>query len=201
MQAQKLERVIFENGDLRGVFIESQSTDAIKPGWGLELVARASYLAGHSLEEVIAELRFWANSFGIVHEERLRRVDLCADFEGMPIRAEDADAFVRPTRSKLTSWCEGRKPDETWSQTYRDAGERVTGHTLCPGNALMMRVYNKTQEQRIRHGEKAEKKRQLEEAIWTSNGWKGGNVTRVEFQVRGEACKELLGRDVGRLLR
>ena len=182
------------------MFLECLALDP-DPGWSLELVARASYLANHSLEDVVLELRTWANAFGLVAEERLRRVDMAADFEGMPIEAEDADAFVRPPRSTMTSWCEGRKPDETWAKTYREASDRVTGHTICPGNALMLRVYNKTQEMKIRHGEKAQKKAQLERHIWAENGWQGGDVTRVEFQIRGDACKELLGRQVERLLK
>lgn len=199
VQVQKGERVIFENGDIRGVFLECLAVE--DPGWSLELVARASYLANHSLEDVVEELRTWARAFGPSQEERLRRVDLCADFESLPILPDDADAFVRPPRSTMTSWCEGRKPDESWTKTYREASDRVTGHTVCPGNALMLRIYNKTQEMKIRHGEKAEKKRQLEHAIWTENGWTGGDVTRVEFQIRGEAAKELLGRQVDRLLK
>lgn len=196
IERPKGERVTFGNGDLRGCFIEALSDE--EPGWSLELVARAVYLARHSLRDVVDELRTWAKAFGMVHEERLRRVDLCADFEGFEIHAEDGEAMVRPPRSTMTSWVDGRKPGEVWHKTYRMAGQRVTGHTVCPGNPLMLRVYDKSQELNV-HRDPV--KEQVERVIWKENGWQGGKVTRVEFQVRGEAAKELLGRSVDRLLR
>lgn len=192
----KGERVTFENGDLRGCFLEALAGD--EPGWSLELVARAVYLARHDLRDVIHELRTWARAFGVVHDERLRRVDLCADFEAFPIRAEDGAAWVRPSRSTMTSWVDGRKPGELWHKTYRMAGQRVTGHTICPGNPLMLRLYDKSQELSV-HCDPV--KEQVERAIWKENGWQGGRVTRVEFQVRGEAARELLGRSLDRLLK
>jgi len=196
VRAQKGERLNFENADLRGVFLETLAMD--EPGWSLELVARAVYLACHSLDDVVQELRTWAAAFGRVFEERLRRVDLCADFERFPIAAPDGDAFVRPPRSTMTSWTEGRKPDAKWHKTYRMAGQIVTGHTICPANALMLRVYDKTQELRV-HRDPV--KEHVERVIWAEHGWTGEQVTRIEFQIRGEAAKELLGRQVDRLRR
>lgn len=197
--AQKGERVCFANGDLRGIFIETLA-DAEEPGWSLELTARATYLAQHPLGDVVQEFRTWARTFGHVVEERLRRVDLCADFTGWRIKPEDAEAYVRPPRSTLTSFASYPKPDDdTWTKTYRRAGTIVTGHTVCPGNALMMRCYDKTQELDVTNNQE---KRRIEEAIWSEAGWRRGDqVTRIEFQIRGEASKELLSRSVDRLLR
>lgn len=204
------ERVIFENADLRGCFVESLSGEDV--GWSLEITARAVWLATEQIEAVVEEMRIWAAAFGAIHEERLRRIDLCADFEGWPLADADGRAFVKRSRSKMASYTRGSKPDEVWAKragktyriadkpddiwgkTYRVAGDRVTGHTICPGNALMGRIYDKTEELRVFAGN--EEKRRIETLGWQDQGWKGGQVTRVEFQLRGDALKELVHRSV-----
>lgn len=201
VRRSRSERMTFENADLRGQFVEALAgIRGEEPGWCLELVARAVYLASHDISDVVTELRTWASAFGDVYEERLRRVDLCADFERWPIREEDGGAFVRAPRSTLTTHVDGDddRLGREERKTYRTASQRVTGHTVCPGNVVMARIYDKTQELSV-HVDQS--KEALERAIWSENGWTGGRVTRVEFQVRGEACQELLGRSVERMVR
>lgn len=100
----------------------------------------------------------------------------------------------------MTTFCgsEGKKPDEVATKTYRTAARHVTGHTVCPGNAIMARVYDKTQELRVHRDPEKER---LEKLIWSEHGWQGEQVTRVEFQIRGEAAKELFGRQLDRATR
>ena len=181
--------------------MESQAAGEVEDdlGWSLELMARSIFLARAGLETVIAELRAWAAAFGCVVEERVRRVDLCADFEGWDTREEDAKALVRHPRSTVVSYEQvmATEPAPSSVRTYRSASQKVTGLVLCPGNPLMLRVYDKLAEMRV-HVDKT--KEELERDIWTENGWSGGNVSRVEFQVRGEAARELFGRSVARLV-
>jgi hypothetical protein len=198
----KGEAVAWRCWALRGLLLPGQCGES--PGWGLELIAHATYLATTATERVVRELRAWARSLGEVQAERLRRVDLCADFVGLPLRAEDADRLVRPPRGTTTTFVSSSKPghpERPATRTYREASRHVTGHTVCPGNALMARLYDKTQELRVhRGGVPASEKELLEHQIWTAAGWSGEQVTRVEWQVRGSAVKELLGRSVDRLL-
>jgi hypothetical protein len=57
----------------------------------------------------------------------------------------------------------------------------------------MARIYNKTAELRLAG---REEKRAIEHALWTSGGWDGSaDVTRVEFQHRGEFLDEVELRD------
>jgi len=194
----RTERLAFQNADLRGTFIESQATggDDGELGWSLELTARALFLARAGLETVVHELRAWAAAFGVVIGERVRRVDPAADFERWPIKEDDARAMVRHPRSTMVSF------DHHETKTYREQSDRVTGFVVCPGNPVMLRLYDKTAELEAKLcSREGPTKQALERCIWRENGWQGGRVTRVEFQVRGEACQELFKRSLDGLLR
>jgi hypothetical protein len=67
----------------------------------------------------------------------------------------------------------------------------VTGFSICPGGDLMCRIYNKREELREKEHPKI-----LEELRWNCGGWQKEDpahheVTRVEFQIRGEALRDL----------
>lgn len=198
VKPQKGQRVVFENSDLRGYLVEDVAGE--EPGWSLEITARAVYLALHDPSDVLEELRTWAKAFGQVHEERVRRADMAADFVHWPIREEDAHAIVRLPRATLTSWSERRHRDAKWDKTYSNSDDEVTGFVLCPGNALMLRIYNKLEELRVHRGPETEEKEQIERAIWKEADWSGEPITRVEFQIRGVAADELFGRSADRLI-
>jgi hypothetical protein len=78
-----------------------------EPGWTLEIKWLAATLASRSLQSVLDESRAIALSLsertpatpaGFLYEERLRRIDLCADVAGWRIEAADTLALVRRPR-------------------------------------------------------------------------------------------------------
>lgn len=169
--------------------------DDPEPGWTLELTCRATYLATHSLAEALELLDSTAADFGQVFGSRVRRFDLACDFTGWAIRRRDLDVFVRRGRSMITNYLPaGDVPDAPGagedSRTYYDRKRRLTGYTVGMGGPICTRIYDKCRELLL---EGNEDKRKLEEAIWRAQGWQGEDVTRVEFQLRGDALKEICG--------
>lgn len=192
-----LTRVSFHNADVRCLWVDNAAG-----GWQLEVVPYASYLATHTLAETIGLCRRVAECFGEVHEHRIRRVDLCADFEHFPLKTMGQEA-IYTTRSSTMSFRteakdvgeldhDGESDNAQRVREYRAADTSVTGYVVSPGNPLLCRIYDKTVElkQPGREG-----KKDLEEAIWTRNGWDGSDVTRVEFQLRGVMLDEAGLRD------
>lgn len=184
--------VPFENADLRGIFDEGAAG-----GFVLELTLRATCLATRSLEEALSLVFRVANAFGVVHEARLRRFDLAADYAGFDLRPADADR-VQTTRARLASFrvddkdVDGLGTPEALRE-HRNASHQVTGITIAAGNPFMARVYAKGIELQ-QPGR--EQKRAIEHAIWSANGWDGtAPVTRVEFQGRGVFLDEINLRD------
>lgn len=63
----------------------------------------------------------------------------------------------------------------------------ITGIAVAEGGPIMARFYNK----RVQLESQPEEKRRAEESRWRERGWDGAEaVTRVEFQLRGEAIAE-----------
>lgn len=108
-------------------------------------------------------------------------------------------------------------PAGTLARMYRDRRGRVTGFTVGQGGALSMRLYDKRAELRL---PQSEHKRELEYTIWSRAGWvepkpedddaertpdeqrdreDAQNVSRLEFQARGEALDEMDLRDPRKL--
>jgi hypothetical protein len=72
---------------------------------------------------------------------------------------------------------------------------RLTGLSVGRGGAMMMRIYDKREELSL-SDDRTRERREVEEHIWRSHGWDGqAPVCRVEFQVRGEALRDLGMRD------
>jgi hypothetical protein len=159
-------------------------------------------LATHSYKETLELCRAIAFHLGEVNGERLRRVDLASDYTDFPLEEMGQDALVTQ-RSKTVSFHTQAKDvlpsvdfeggDQADVRVYRRSDSTITGYVVSPGNCLMARLYCKTTE--LRHPGR-EHKRELEYSIWKSNGWDGESaVTRVEFQVRGEALDDFKIRD------
>lgn len=200
--------------------------------WALELRARAEYLCEADPEEVICEARRIAQSIGTVIGERLRRVDLAADFVGFELQDIDPGAWVRHPRSKMTEHNRPDRPDAI--RQYRDRNLHRTGFAIAPGNVIQARIYDKTRElgwwkpgersgavpelpdrpgsirpMRSRSGvpygewrpwSDHDRKLSLEHDRWLARGWNGkDDVTRVEFQLRGEALREICNREPDRI--
>jgi hypothetical protein len=177
----------FENGDVRGRI----DLDAAG-GWTVSIELRQTYLATHTLLASLELMQRTARAFGKVAGERIRRLDFAADFAGWPLLAEDAAAFLKPRQGKGAEWKPEAKDldgmDGPALREYRRGAQGITGWTICPGNFLMARLYDKTAELAIRPIEKT----RVEQARWDANGWKPGErVTRLEFQIRGKALDEL----------
>jgi hypothetical protein len=186
----------FRNAELRGVY------DPIaQGGWVLEIVVLAVYLMSHTLEEALALAERVSLEFGTVREARLRRFDLCADFQSFGFRDDDAADRILTTRARFGSFVADTKDiDEAAGslcksdiREYRTATRTVTGIAVAAGNPLMARLYDKTAELRLSG---REHKRALEHDAWRISGWDGlSSVTRVEFQHRGRVLDEMCLRD------
>jgi hypothetical protein len=132
-------------------------------------------------------------------------VDLCADFASFPLARNDVERMAT-TRAHADSFMATRKDvDEAGGELcqvglreHRDQRLEVTGITVAAGNPVMARVYDKSAELLLPG---REQKRAIEHAIWRNGGWDGSEqVTRVEFQHRGEFLDEIHLRDVDALV-
>jgi hypothetical protein len=196
VKTQLVTRVVFANLDVRCQWDENASG-----GWQLAVTPCATYLATHSLEETLALARRIAGCFGVVDAERLRRVDLAADFQGFPL-VEMGQEALQTRRSNTASFQTEAKDVEGVPdldgygapvRVYRKSDATITGYVVSPGNTIMARLYDKTIE--LKHPGR-EHKADLEHTIWKAHGWDGeSQVTRVEFQLRGEVLDEVELRD------
>jgi hypothetical protein len=190
-----VDRWSIRNGDLRG------KIGVREPGgWTIELHVRAAYLATHELAEAIELCERAAAALGPVRARRVRRVDLCADYAGFPLTGDLSERWMIPRRGRCGDF-RGEIDDLddlgflSERRTFRDAIGAVTGFTICAGGVCSARVYDKTAELQLSG---REEKRAIERARWSSHGWDVDapeQVTRVEYQLRGEALDDLDLRD------
>lgn len=163
-----------------------------EPGWTVDAIYDAQYLAGHDLDDVIREACALAERFGRVLEVRVRRLDLAADVEGWDHRPDDWQRIVRHPHMGLVLYNEQDDAapvpvDRT--EAFSVAGN-VTGWRAGSG-MLVCRCYDKLRELRKADPSKADAERER----WARNGYEGGNVARVEFQLRGDVLKEFGARN------
>jgi hypothetical protein len=166
-------RLIWRNADARG-YLDMRYPQ----GHNFEVTLSAVYLATHTLEEAQAMCERIAAAFGLIKRRRLGRLDLSVDIGGWNIRFTEQNAWIAQRRAttkamRVDTHCKGMK---------------LTGFTVCPGNALMMRVYDKVEELKL--ADRAHKQ-PIEHALWKEAGWTGEPVTRVEFQLRSKVLKAL----------
>lgn len=195
-----LNTFIFENADLRGK-VDLKAVG----GWTVEVTPRAIYLASHTIANALALARRIANGFGTVNAERLRRFDSAADYVGFSL--DNIVDRLLTQRAKCVGFIVDEKDVDDASeasiavrlQEHRDRHLNVTGVSISPGNSIMARIYNKSQELLL-PGREA--KLEIERARWRAGGWDGLlPVTRVEFQHRGTYLDEVGLRDPDRLER
>ena len=166
-------------------------------GWTIEVIAYAAHLAEVGLRVALDEIECIVGELGRVHERRLRRLDLAADVAGWALMDRDRRAFVRRSRVRTSIYSPAkdgyalRAPlSEASVRASATAHETrvVTGFTIGRGD-VVARIYDKREELQL---DCSQHKAPAEEARWRSGGWDGqSKVTRVEFQLRGEALKEL----------
>ncbi len=186
-------------------------------GFAIEIKFYAQRLADIGLDAAQHEAETLAALCGVVHEQRLGRIDLCADVEGWTIAEEDVRRLVKRPRARWQKEYGDRAVDASGSvellrakkggrlsQLEREEEERaqdfgrgaldrrqITGLSVGRGGAMMTRIYDKRVEL-----ERDEERRANEEKRWTAAGWDGVScVTRVEFQIRGTAIAEFGLRD------
>jgi len=175
-----------------------------EPGWTLELVFYAQWLADRSLTAAVDEARKIASGFAKCFEERVRRLDLCADIAGATVDQGLVKRMVTRSRAAVNP----RKPESP--QLYF-ADDAVTHHRHGALNGITVgtknwigRMYDKVQELREKPGStivRSEEndaecmqvlKREREEERWTKGGWNGLDpIARVEFELHGQALREL----------
>lgn len=183
--------LVFQNADLRGQVVLTHATSAgaeeqLTP-WTMTVDVAGGHLARHTFGVVVAGVLDVLSAWGVVEETMVRRIDLAADFGAWDIREQDAWNFKRPSGpAQVVEWAE---LDDTATRFHR--GTKLTGVTICPGGDLMLRIYDKIEELRIRRDEQ---KTATEHEVWTWAGWRPGDaVTRVEFQFRSQVLKEFQG--------
>lgn len=199
--------LVLEHGPGGSSFTDDATGEVVEtPGWTVEIVWYAETLASWGVDKCLAEGAAIAWRIGKVEEQAIRRVDLCADVAGWEIHPEDAAAIVKRPRasydvardaSELDELGERKSRSSYVAPTTHEAGKpgvrRVCGLSIGAGGALMCRVYNKVLELSLPG---RERKREIEHLRWRDAGWDGVEpVTRVEFQIRGQALRELGLRD------
>jgi hypothetical protein len=152
-------------------------------GWTIEfrpsalMLKRAGCRVALAFGRVIA-----ANLLRKVEGERLRRGDLAVDVTGFGLRGIEPKSWVAARRATVQAI--GTLGD------YLRAGKRtgfVVGKT-----AIMFRAYDKIEELALAKNEGEKRDDTL--AGWRKNGWNGeDDVTRCEFEVRGDALDEIDG--------
>lgn len=185
-----------------------------EPGWTVELVWYAQHLADNPMRDVLDEGRELVGRWGDVREVRVRRIDLAADVAGFEIGEDDWKHLVRRSRVKVFPFttkpsARGKVTDDGFrgtkdlevreaelpalADTYARA--RISGIRVGSSD-VVARIYDKRQELADKNDTD---KAAAEAGRWRSGGWDGNApVARVEFQLRGEALRELGARDPDR---
>jgi hypothetical protein len=183
---RSIERFFFGNHDCRCCF------DRTAPaGWNFEVVVGAPFLATHPLSAALALSNSVAEAMGDIEASHLRRVDPMADYMHFALRRLDASRFFT-TRARRKAFLvhakdlQGSLVDAHFHE-YLDAGRKVTGVCIAPGNPLSSRAYDKVTELALPG---REEKRGIEFGIWKPMGFTGVEaVTRIELQFRSEALE------------
>lgn len=118
----------------------------------------------------------WYSCFpGEIEKSRISRLDICIDTDEVEFNEDDKNKFITRAKSKTTHFIS----DE------HSTGRKFTGFTIGKGNPILARIYNKSEEIKI-------KGKEWFKAIWLENGWDGiKDIWRIEFQLRRKALKEL----------
>ena len=150
-------------------------------GWQLEINVRAQTLAriGH-WDSLVFARRLARELLRRVEGERLRRFDLCADATGISLPTISVEQWLRQRRAK--------RVDKHITEHHD--GSKINGWTIGR-EPILCRVYDKRAEL-LKPSPNADERRVAEESRWRAAGWNGdAEVTRVEFQVRGAALRQL----------
>lgn len=140
-------------------------------GWTVTVEFRSTWLTRNGLKAFAVGSSI-ACTFGPVREERVRRVDMAADVQGLEFDVEDWRAFV--TRARNVD------PHVTYGE--------LSGFTWGRGD-IMARLYRKDKELRERNNEE---KLNLMHHVWSEAGADpAGVVWRLELQLRFKALESM----------
>lgn len=199
------------NADATIVVVDAQQRDehgnVAGPAWTVEVTLRATYLATHTQAEIAAYARalaaFWADGPKAVLAERVRRVDLAADVElSEGFSTDDRAGFVMRSKNvtdyapELPIGLEEHDAEAVAIRAHWKPGSgetRLTGFTFSPGCDLMARLYDKRQE--LKNCGPSDEKVSIENALWARGGYAGGEVWRLEFQVKRPVLEQVKFRD------
>jgi len=143
--------------------------------WSVDVTLSAYGLAVRSWSGAVAYVRDLVQSIGHVHGMRAVRLEMAADFEGFALNPLDYVSVVSGARTTT-----GR------AYARQSSGFEVGRRD----NGLLLRVYDKTLESK--HEPNAAK-HAADVEQWERNGWEGGNVVRVEFELGRKRKLEGLG--------
>lgn len=173
-------------------------------GWVLEVRPSALMLARLGHEAARACARELAKAILVdVLDERVRRIDLCADWTGYELGSIDKAEWITPRATTADDLAVSHRYSKAGIDTGWGIGKSDVSH----------RTYDKTRELR-KPGQ--DLKREEEHARWKAAGWSGRDrpytraeekaaaergetlppyepVTRTEFEVRGDALKQFPG--------
>jgi hypothetical protein len=173
--------------------------DGSLPRWTVGIEVSGETLIRQGWRAPLVEAHRIARIFGLVYGARLRRLDLCADFVGFALAREDADKIVSLARHKKLYY------SRTRPRGLADGAEFQGGLVLrtlmvAPGADLSARIYDKSFElacKREKRKSRAEIEKWSETAVALAPHKQasvlraGPRVVRVEFQVRGQALKQM----------
>lgn len=157
-------------------------------GFPIQVEFRALYLRTQPLAAAVDEAERIARHFaaGDIAEARVWRLDLCVDATGLTFDRNDEQSCVTKARNKVRF----QAPERVYTRR-RHSESVVTGFVIAPGNELMMRIYDKTEELFAVHGRDSEKTL-TETATYRRSGWDSEPpVWRVEAQFRGSRLRSL----------
>ncbi len=156
-------------------------------GFCVVIEIRSKYLATNSIDDAIRlgwELAI-ALSGKTPDEERVRRIDLCADQLGAEFGEADRKNFVSRARTRVF-----HHPGTEHALSDGEA-LRYTGFCIGQRNDLSTRLYDKVAELRAQY-QPSDEKRLIEEEAFRRAGWTDGlPVWRLEIQIRGKATQQL----------
>lgn len=161
---------VLRMGDIT-MCISSRSHDSNMPNCTIQI---GSLTCQNDLKKTMKDLRWWFGVIGLVPiEEKVTRFDIAADFlcNIKDIDIADQDKLITRATT-FSSYFEHRS---------------LTGIQIGKGD-IVLRIYDKQQEMKT--------KQATEKIEFFNDKWETfpiQSVTRVEFQVRGQAIPELVG--------
>jgi hypothetical protein len=162
---------VLKCGDIQ-LCLADRPCDSTMPNLRISI---GSLTCNQDLEETVRVLKMWLSHIGIsIKTEKVSRLDLCADVL----------ISIKETRAHDEDYCVTRANNHA---TYR-SNRKISGVQIGKGD-IVLRIYDKQKEM--------DEKRNIEKIIFFNGKWGttfDQPVTRVEFQLRREAIKELMGK-------